>query len=273
MPVVSLKPTIIEAGRLCTAEEIEKDLVAHHKTPASIYGRIKTACKNNNAAELKELFDEWLAGDYKIEELSFAMDAAVRNDNVAIVSTFISHGIGCYTSYSFTAVQHKAKGVLLEFLKDNWDINEPFAEGWPPALGYADQDEDMVSWLLEHGADPNQQSLIDITPLSVAVRDAAPSTIKLLLDHPGTDRGLSVNKKLYEDHPLSYNQYFWMGCGTPLHDAANVGKLHVVRYLLEHGADPTIRDAKDRTPLDWAVKHEHFEVVTELRAAMESRES
>ncbi|KAI9371705.1 hypothetical protein BJX61DRAFT_510421 [Aspergillus egyptiacus] len=43
-------------------------------------------------------------------------------------------------------------------------------------------DEDMVLWLLDHGAEPNQQCLIDLTPISVAIRDAAVSTIHLLFD-------------------------------------------------------------------------------------------
>jgi ankyrin repeat protein len=64
-----------------------------------------------------------------------------------------------------------------------------------------------------------------------------------------------------------------MGCGTPLHDAANLGKLHVVQYLLDRGADPTIRYAKDRTPLDWAVKYERSDVVPVLKASMETNAS
>ncbi|KAL2849604.1 hypothetical protein BJY01DRAFT_142771 [Aspergillus pseudoustus] len=81
-------------------------------------------------------------------------------------------------------------------------------------------------------------------------------------------RGLLINKKLYEDHPDSYNQCFWSGCGTALHDAANLGRLDVVRYLLDHGADPTIRDAIGRTPCDWAVKYRHLEIATEMTAAV-----
>lgn len=39
---------------------------------------------------------------------------------------------------------------------------------------------------------------------------------------------------------------------TALHMAALDGDVTDAQLLLEHGADPTIRDASGRTPLDWA---------------------
>lgn len=35
----------------------------------------------------------------------------------------------------------------------------------------------MVAWLLDHGADPNRQYVIDLTPLSLAVESAPISVI------------------------------------------------------------------------------------------------
>lgn len=43
----------------------------------------------------------------------------------------------------------------------------------------------MESWLLRHGADPNQKCLIDLTPLSYAVHYASISNIKLFLGNGG----------------------------------------------------------------------------------------
>ncbi|WP_028933263.1 ankyrin repeat domain-containing protein [Pseudonocardia spinosispora] len=44
---------------------------------------------------------------------------------------------------------------------------------------------------------------------------------------------------------------------TPLHEAARLGDLDLVRLLLARGADPTLTDSEfDATPLEWA---EHFE--------------
>ncbi|MBR7109258.1 MAG: ankyrin repeat domain-containing protein [Akkermansia sp.] len=49
--------------------------------------------------------------------------------------------------------------------------------------------------------------------------------------------------------------------GTSLHEASAAGHAEVVLYLLEHGADPTVRDKKGETPLFRAVRNGHNEVV------------
>ena len=43
---------------------------------------------------------------------------------------------------------------------------------------------------------------------------------------------------------------------TALHEAAMRGDVHVIGLLLDHGADPTIRDTGyDATPAGWAEHH------------------
>ena len=42
------------------------------------------------------------------------------------------------------------------------------------------------------------------------------------------------------------------GHATALHYAAKAGFLNTITVLLEHGADPTVRDDHGLTPLDWA---------------------
>lgn len=39
---------------------------------------------------------------------------------------------------------------------------------------------------------------------------------------------------------------------TPLHDAALVGQLKLVKLLLSHGADPRAKNGKGKTPMDIA---------------------
>ncbi|KAL2832445.1 hypothetical protein BDW59DRAFT_139266 [Aspergillus cavernicola] len=57
---------------------------------------------------------------------------------------------------------------------------------------------------------------------------------------------------MYENHSLSWGLYFFMALGLAIHHAAEQGKVDVVHYLLNQGADPSIKDTTERTALDWA---------------------
>src|SRR4029077_4352249 len=58
---------------------------------------------------------------------------------------------------------------------------------------------------------------------------------------------------------------------TPLHWAAVGGDLNTVKFLLEKGADPAVRDSAGRTPAMDAARNEHKEIAAYLeKAAAES---
>lgn len=52
---------------------------------------------------------------------------------------------------------------------------------------------------------------------------------------------------------------------TILIQAAQAGKQHSVKRLLELGADPTASDWRGRTPFDWASANGHAEVADLIR--------
>ena len=135
----------------------------------------------------------------------------------------------------------------------------------------------MVAWLLDHGADPNRQCVIDLTPLSLAIESAPVSVIQLMLNRGGDIRkgqllhhaierhsdnitvlsllrgkGADINSTMYEDHYPSRALFSFMGLGTPLHKAAELGKADVARYLVSKGANLHNKDGKGRTALDYA---------------------
>jgi len=153
-------------------------------------------------------------------------------------------------------------------------------------------DQEIVIWLLDHGADPNQRCEIDLTPLSYAIKYAPISNIKLLLGRGGyihqgqllfhalerkseiievlqllLTEGASLNTTMYQNHYPSWRLYFFMGLGTVLHKAAELGNVEVVRFLVREGIDQSIKDANGRTALECAKVLDKVEVVKVLEGA------
>jgi len=149
-------------------------------------------------------------------------------------------------------------------------------------------------YFLRNGADPNARcAILDITPLSYALVSASLSTIQLLFDHGGSvhcdqllhyaavreseDRlqvlepllqkgsKTHLNTLLYSDDQKSMNMMCDTPRWTPLHAAAITGYVDVVRFLLESGCDPAIKDTRGNTPLSCAERHGHRAVMEVLQ--------
>ncbi|MEP7353605.1 MAG: ankyrin repeat domain-containing protein [Acidobacteriota bacterium] len=128
---------------------------------------------------------------------------------------------------------------------------------------------DVARFLLDEGTDPNaitQDKFLQIAPLGCAVatadvpnpsddEDAVLELVQLLVE-----RGAKVNARRRDGL-------------TALHSAAFRGHLKVIRYLLDHGADPAMRgyDAlgsshSGKLPADFAAAHGHTNAVEMLKA-------
>ena len=90
-------------------------------------------------------------------------------------------------------------------------------------------------YLIGQGADIDAFGYEELTPIAYATYDQNLALVEHLLA-----KGAKVNKA----HPAE-------GI-APLHYAARKCETKLIRVLLDGGADPTIRDAKGETPLDWA---------------------
>lgn len=149
----------------------------------------------------------------------------------------------------------------------------------------------MTVWLLDHGADPNRRCVIDLTPLSLAVESGPISVIYLMLDYGGDirigqllhhaierqsdtievlkiliEKGAPINSTVYDDH-ASWALFHFMGLGTALHKAAEMGKVDVVRYLISEGANCDIKDANGRIAMDCAQISNNRQVIEVLEKA------
>jgi len=109
---------------------------------------------------------------------------------------------------------------------------------------------DLVSFLLEHDADPNQKGPDGWTPLSCATENCHLSIVKLLLAD-GADAKADYSQALYE-----------MDCQTETEEEQR----EMARVLLQHGADPDA-DKPGRwlgTPYDMAIFMEHDAAMQEM---------
>ncbi|RAK97424.1 ankyrin repeat domain-containing protein [Aspergillus ibericus CBS 121593] len=247
---------------------------------------MEAVCAVHDLPRFKSTFDAWTSLNLDIHELDSVMIQAVRQDQKDVVAELLQQGL---------SIRHRSKEFLNILLQHGWDVNQPTSELKPPALGYAMDDYEMTLWLLDHGADPNKQCSIDLTPLSHAVEQASLATIQLLLDRGGDvhqgqllhhavarptdtikvlamllERGAPLNSTMYEKHYASWRLYYFMGLGTALHKAAELGKADVVRYLVDQGADVGIKVATNRSARDWAALNNHQEIV-ELLQSVERR--
>lgn len=146
-------------------------------------------------------------------------------------------------------------------------------------------DKEMTTF----GADPNQRCDIDLTPLSCAVKHASLPIVSLLLDRGGDvtkgqvlhhavsresdtievpklliSRGAPINAIMYQDHQPSWDIYCFMG-GTPLQRAVFLRKIDVIRHLLSEGANPNIRDVRNRTAAQCADEDIRMEIAQRPR--------
>ncbi|RMZ86860.1 hypothetical protein DV736_g5911, partial [Chaetothyriales sp. CBS 134916] len=146
--------------------------------------------------------------------------------------------------YARRAVEKKSYALMEMLLTHGWDINTQLGPDEPAAITMAFDDRRMIEWFLSHGADPNAECEFGLTPLSVAVEVAPFDIVQLLVDHGG-----SVKR------------------GTPLHDAAASGNDPAVRYLLDQGANPLIRDTRGSLPSEVARNTQHETTAQLLESA------
>ncbi|RDW87064.1 ankyrin repeat domain-containing protein [Aspergillus mulundensis] len=229
--------------------------------------------------------------DFNICDLSAIMVEAIKRNNLQFIQELLARGLPMNPLYALRAIEAKATSALDVFIQSGWDINQPVSELRPPVLGDAIADEEMTSWLLGHGADPNRRCVIDLTPLSLAVESAPLPIISLMLSHGGNvrqgqllhhavqrqsdtvavlrlliEKGAPVNACMYDDYP-SWALFHFMGLGTALHKAAELGHVDAVRYLISQGADRRIKDANGRTAMECARMSDQQQVIEALNQA------
>ncbi len=119
------------------------------------------------------------------------------------------------------------------------DVNACDSSGWSPLFSAAVVgNAEAVRLLLASGADVNVHAPNGNTPL----HHSSGIITRILLEN-----GANVNAVSNDD---------W----TALHSAAYFGRIETARILLDHGADPNVRNDAGKTPLEIAIDRGHGEV-------------
>lgn len=141
------------------------------------------------------------------------------------------------------------EGMLRLFLQRNYPMPKVLTE----CRTYLWHVPAMTRQLLERGLDPNLPDWQRRTPMHDFASNANPEDIQFELMGMFLDHGADINIVDEEDR------------STPLGIAAGNGDKRMVQYLLDHGAEPNKAGAVWATPLAWAEKRGHGEVVEMLR--------
>ena len=132
-------------------------------------------------------------------------------------------------------------------------------------------DEVAIKALLAHGADVDAPNVFQITPLMAAanmigsvrsgggpapiqgdIQEHAMRTMDLLLANGADINARITNSRTHTAKMVAYIQGRDHEGETALFAAAEAAWNRVVKYMLDHGADPTLRDAVGKTALDYA---------------------
>lgn len=144
-----------------------------------------------------------------------------------------------------------------------------------------------VRFCLENGADPNQSLVMDTySTLAFAARYASINVVSILLQHNATLKGSSALALAAQRGKLDMVKFLlkegafidencvlnWFDTpeqdqqGTALH-LVKKGRVDILKYLLESGANPSLTDHKGRTPLEKFLEIKDMKLVRALKAA------
>ncbi|CAD6593251.1 MAG: hypothetical protein ASARMPRED_007180 [Alectoria sarmentosa] len=200
--------------------------------------------------------------------LNFGLVSAIIHRQIDIVRYLLSCGAAIDDSVTAMAVKAASLPVFEILLSHGWDVNASFMGGQTALLNLLKHD-DLIRWLLAHGANPNlgppsspQPRALPVTDsgavLDTAASIASPEVFGLLLQRgakleislPLHAAAASASKT--DDESIAMMEYLlqlgvdidgsdeargFRALGTPLHYAIRGRMMDRVKFLLMKGSD------------------------------------
>lgn len=262
---------------------------------------LKAACISGNLSEATLLYNEFVHTHplAKASTLSQMALFSAKNSHPSILTFCFSEGLtmnpdlvndplvyaACDTNSTATF------GILLEH---GMDVNQYLEMGGSPLVSACyNGNVELASFLLNHGADPNNGYVLghyEALVWAIVGPQTSPELVKLLLARgtivKGTgsliaaaENGNLEALRLLVEHELKNGacdleevQEYGVedsrklnDQGTALYKSAAQGHLKVVDFLLEKGADPKFRDRKGRSVMDIAIENGHEDIAKRIR--------
>lgn len=108
--------------------------------------------------------------------------------------------------------------------------------------------EIIVRILLKHDLDFNEKNINFLTPFDICCKNGSMELIKLLIDQNPLNGLININK----DHD---------NIGYPLFSVAESGNTHLLKYLIDKGANLTIKNSQNQNLLDIALANNNKDIV------------
>ncbi|XP_071444003.1 alpha-latrotoxin-Lg1a-like [Hetaerina americana] len=195
-----------------------------------------------------------------------SLHVAVQRNHLDIVKYLIEKGanINSRGEYGNTPLHVAAKHGNLDIIKylvehQAANFNERNNNGRTPldmTVGSRHGKLDVVKYLIDQGASINGRDNYGLTLLHHAalcdqISECDQDVIKYLIEKKGANA--DVNAKDNDGH-------------TPLYLAVKYGKLNIVKYLIENGANANVRDNYGDTLLNFANRMGHFRLGEYLKS-------